>query len=470
VFSQVKDSESSELVAIKMPKLQGDHVKSTSLPAEDISRKFGVSLKDFPETHVITLNCEEEQSGQFFPLVWKVVDEYRNLKCGSTCATTKQTSGTGSTKSPNTSSSGSIQQSTSGGGPNFSQSPSLTRQEEKMDDDEDDDKSLPPEDPLPPDPSSAPNDMRNRKLKVSIFPGAGGAFHDPDTKQPVQQTPFRQVATIMPVIEIEFLQEGIDKKFITVTTKTQCNLGTDGGPKWHGVNFFSWYQNNIKISFKGNDRQTQLLSSSASAQDDSLIETKLTINKALMASTSSSQEESRGAGGQIHIAGSGVQGQIDIKAMETQGGNLTIANTQEIGGIKQIQGFIVHPRCRENDLVFNFCLPSRLMPESSTQSGMDLQSLSQCDDTFEPKVTGKWIVWSEDQHACYVFKVRRYLYRLALSDWHQDEIKCLMQDYKLLMFVNLAMTHLDRYNTNDIVRLTERNPELPYVIKVTPGG
>jgi len=98
------------------------------------------------------------------------------------------------------------------------------------------------------------------------------------------------------------------------------------------------------------------------------------------------------------------------------------------------------------------------MPESSTQSGIDLQSLSQCDDTFEPNVTGKWIVWSEDQHACYVFKVRRYLYRLALSDWHQDEIKCLMQDYKLLMFVNLAMTHLDRYNTNDIVRLTERNP------------
>jgi hypothetical protein len=190
VFSQVKDSESSELVAIKMPKLQGDHVQSMSLPAEDISRKFGVSLKDFPETHVITLNCKEEQSGQFFPLVWKVVDEYRNLKCESTCATTKQTSGTGSTKSPNTSSSGSIQQSTSGGGPNFSQSPSLTRQEEKMDDDEDDDKSLPPEDPLPPDPSSAPNDMRNRRLKVSIFPGAGGAFHDPDTKQPVQQTPF----------------------------------------------------------------------------------------------------------------------------------------------------------------------------------------------------------------------------------------------------------------------------------------
>ncbi|CAM6040804.1 unnamed protein product, partial [Sphagnum compactum] len=270
VFSQVKDSESSELVAIKMPKLQGDHVKSTSLPAEDISREFGVSLKDFPETHVITLHCTEERSGQFFPLVWKVVDEYRNLKCGSTCATTKQTSGTGSTKSPNTSSSGSIQQSTSGGGPNFSQSPSSTRQEEKMDEDEDDDKSLPPEDPLPPDPSSAPNDMRNRRLKVSIYPGARGAFYVPNgTKQRVHQTPFQEEATIMPVIEIEFLQKGIGKKFITVTTKTQCNLGIDGGPEWCGVKEFSWYQNNIQISFTGNDPQTQLLSSSASAQDDS---------------------------------------------------------------------------------------------------------------------------------------------------------------------------------------------------------
>jgi len=271
------------------------------------------------------------------------------------------------------------------------------------------------------------------------------------------------------VIEIEFLQEGIDKKFITVTTETQCNLGTDGGPKWRGVNFYSWYQNNIKISFKGNDPQTQLLSSSASDQDDSLIETKLTINKALMASTSSSQEESRGAGGQIRIAGSGVQGQIDIKATETQGGNLTIANTQEIGGIKQIQGFIVHPRCQGNDLLFNFCLPSRSMPGSSTQSGVDLQSLSQCGDTFNPKVTGKWIVWSENEAAGYVFKVRRYLYRLPSSKLNQDEIECLMHDYKLLMFVNLAMTHLDRYDTNDHVRLTKRNLELPYVIKVLPG-
>jgi hypothetical protein len=36
------------------------------------------------------------------------------------------------------------------------------------------------------------------------------------------------------------------------------------------------------------------------------------------------------------------------------------------------------------------------------------------------------------------------------------------------MFVNLAMTHLDRYNTNQNV--TEQKPELAYVIKVSPGG
>ncbi len=469
VFSQVKDSESSELVAIKMPKLQGEHIKSMSLPAEDISRKFGVGLKDIPETHVITLNCKEEQSGEFFPLVWKVVDEYRNLKCGSTCATTKQTSGTGSTKSPNASSSGSIQQSTSGGGPNFSQSPSLTRQEEKMDDDEDDDKSLPPEEPTPPDPSSAPNDMRNRRLKVSIFPGEGGKFYDPGTEQPVRETPFQQVATIMPIIEIEFSQKGIDKKFITLTTQTQCNLGTDGGPKWRGDNLFSWYQNNIDISFNGENQQTQILSSSGSAQDDSWSEAKLTINKALMASMSYAQEESRGAGGQIRIAGSGGQANIGSKATKTQGGNLTIANTQEYGGIKQIQGFIVRPRCRGNDLLFNFYLPSSSRPGCSTQSGVDLQTPSQADVTFEPKVTGKWIVWSEKEAAGYVFKVKRYLYRLPSSGLDEDEI-CLMQVYELIMFVNLAMTHLDRYDTKDHIILTEQNPELLDVIKVAPGG
>jgi hypothetical protein len=227
---------------------------------------------------------------------------------------------------------------------------------------------------------------------------------------------------------------------------------------------------NIKISFKGIDQQTQLLSSSASAQDDSLIDTKLTINKPLMASTSSSQEESRGAGGQIHNAGSGVQGQIDIKATEIQGGNLTIANTQEIGGIKQIQGFLVHPCCRENDLVFNFCLPTRLMTGSSLKVVLTCKVFHNVMILLSQKSLASGIVWSKEQHACYVFKVRRYLYRLPSSKLNQDEIICLMQDYKLLMFVNLAMTHLDRYNTNDIVRLTEQNPDLPYVIKVTPGG
>ncbi len=466
VFSQDKDSESSELFAIKMPKLQRDHVKSMSLPAEDISRKFGVSLKHFPQTHVTTQNYTEEQSGQFFPLVWKAVDEYRNLKSGSTCATTKQTSGTGSTKSPNISSSGSIQQSTSGGGPNFSQSPSLTRKEEKMDDDEDDDKSLPPEDPLPPGPSSAPHDMRNRRLKVSIYPGPGGTFHNPDTNRQVHQTPFQEEATIMPVIEIEFLQKGIDKKFIIVTTQTQCNLGIDGGPKSRGENDFSWYQDKINISFKGNDQQqTQLLSSSASAPDDSLNETKLTTNEALMESMSLSHEESCGAGSQLHIAGSGVQGQSDIKDMKTQGGNRTIANTQETGGMKQIQGFIVNKCCRNHDLVFKFYLPRRLGPGSSTQSGVDLQSLSQFDDTFEPKITGKWMVWSAEQDASYVFEVIRYLHRYCSSRRNQDEMTCLMQHYNLPMLVNLAMTHLDRYD--DCV-ITSQDPELQYVIRMLP--
>jgi hypothetical protein len=42
--------------------------------------------------------------------------------------------------------------------------------------------------------------MRNRRLKVSIYPRPGGTFYDPDTNEWVQPTSFEQVATIMPVI------------------------------------------------------------------------------------------------------------------------------------------------------------------------------------------------------------------------------------------------------------------------------
>ncbi len=75
------------------------------------------------------------------------------------------------------------------------------------------------------------------------------------------------------------------------------------------------------------------------------------------------------------------------------------------------------------------------------------------------------MVWSAEQDASYVFEVIRYLHRYCSSRRKQDEMTCLMQDYNLLMLVNLAMTHLDQYD--DCV-ITSQDPELQYVIRMLP--
>jgi hypothetical protein len=76
---QVKDSKILHLLAIKMPKVHKSSTQTMNLLTIEISKKFGVSLKDFNGIHIMTLDNKTKQSDMFFPFIWKVVDEYIEL-------------------------------------------------------------------------------------------------------------------------------------------------------------------------------------------------------------------------------------------------------------------------------------------------------------------------------------------------------------------------------------------------------
>jgi hypothetical protein len=50
-----------------------------NLLATKISKEFGVNLKDFNGIHIMTLDNKAKQSDEFFPFIWKVIDEYKEL-------------------------------------------------------------------------------------------------------------------------------------------------------------------------------------------------------------------------------------------------------------------------------------------------------------------------------------------------------------------------------------------------------
>ncbi len=174
--------------------------------------------------------------------------------------------------------------------------------------------------------------------------------------------------------------------------------------------------------------------------------------------------QSLSVGGQAHIAGFGFQGGIDVNEMQTTGKILSTANTWEIMGVKQIEGFNVHHCSAPNDMKFKFCIPFNV--QKYILDCNQPQHPSRYDDTFVTKFVGKWIVLIGNESSPYIFYVKRDLLNIQLK---KNKIKeeHLMQDYELLMCVNLAMTHLNRFIKKENI-LVGQELELPNVVKVLP--
>jgi hypothetical protein len=452
MFKKVQDLGAFELIGFRMRKMEEDKIETMSLPSKDVAKQFGVGLKDVDGNHFVTMNKREQN--MFFPVIWEVAKEYKAFKQGDPHVT-KRPSGVGSsTGASGASSSRSSQQGKEEGKSvrNWSLWKPWTWWEYGKGDEKDDEGKPPGGDP-PPDsePSSEPE--RDPPIfTVNVHPEAGRRFRDP-AEIPPQIRP----ASIVPKMRIEFFRDKSSSKFLRVTTQTQCNLG-----QFATQNDFGWFHDDIQISFKGTSsecRGTRLECSTASDLNNNEGETiKDTTNYTLEESTSFAHLESSGAFGQVLVAGSGGQVQHHQDSTKTIGGRSSMTCTQE-ENVKQIEGFIVCKFDFEEDLIYKFCIPKRIK-----NSKDPIRLLRYC-HSFTPKIVGTWCVSEQNNSitAPFTFRVERNLKSV--------EGNCgggRLQDYELLMFINLAMTHLDGLRSNKSITLERQNLEEPGVIHVFP--
>jgi hypothetical protein len=451
-FMEVQDLGAFEVIGFKMPKMEKDNIETMSLPSKDVAKQFGVALENFQDNHLVTMN-RREQNNMFFPVIWEVAKEYKAFKQGDPHVT-KRPSGVGSsTGVAGASSSGSSQQGKEEGKSVRSWSllkPSTWSKWGKGD--EKDDERKPPGGDPPPD--SGPSSEPERVLPiftVNVYPEAGCRFCDPTEIPPQIRT-----ASMKPKIRIEFFRDKTSSKFLRVTTQTQCNLGQSATQ-----NDFGWFQDDILISFGGTPdcRGTTLECFTASDLNNNEGETiKDTTNYTSEESTSFAHLQSSGASGQLLVAGSGAQVQHHQDTTETSGGRSAMTHTQE-ENFKQIEGFRVCNFNLNADLIYKFCIPE------SIKNSEDPKRLWRYCHSFTPQIVGTWCVSKENTQsmAPFTFTVRRNL--------KSGKGNCgggRLQEYELVMLINLAMTHLDGLRSNKSITLEERNLEEPKVIHVFP--
>jgi hypothetical protein len=451
MFMKVQDLGAFELIGFRMPKMEEDNIKTMSspLPSKDVAKQFGVGLKDFQGNHFITMN-KREQDNMFFPVIWEVAKEYKAFKQGDPHVTKRPSgvgSSTGASSASGASSSGSSQQGKEEG--KSVQSWSLWKPStwwEYGKGDEKDDEGKPPGGDPPPNygPSSEP-EMVPRKYTVEVYLEAGRKFRI------AREIPHQiKTASMKPDLTIVFSRDKTGAKFLDVTTRTQCNLGCDADTE----HYFGWFQDDIKISFVGSSPEcggTKLKDFMANVQKGEKGGlTKETTNITSGGSTSVANLESRGMFGQGMIAGSGMQVQGREDTTNTVGQNSSRADTEEIIGVKQIEGFNVHNYNFEEDLIYKFCIPTGIKNSNNPMR------FSRYKHTLTPIIVGNWDVSKENafEAANYTFKVERHLFHIE-----QGAItfgRGCPQDYVLEMFINLAMTHLDGLRSDKTIEIHQR--------------
>jgi len=155
--------------------------------------------------------------------------------------------------------------------------------------------------------------------------------------------------------------------------------------------------------------------------------------------------------GQGMVAGSGIQVQVREDTTQTFGQNSSRADIEEILGVKQIEGFNVHKRNFEEDLIYKFSIPT------SIKNSNNPRRFLRYSDTFTPRIVGNWDVSKENasEAANYTFKVNRQLFHIAQGAVTFGRGR--LQDYVLEMFINLAMTHLDGLRSDKTIEIREQS-------------
>ncbi len=214
-----------------------------------------------------------------------------------------------------------------------------------------------------------------------------------------------------------------------MTTQTQCNLGYDA----LNPTYFGWFQDDIMISFQGISEEcerTLLTQSTATNQKgEEGITTKVTTNI--------TSGEDRGLviqkSWRINFKAM-FGGEIGESITKNVVSNFSTTDAQQTINVKQIEGFNVHKRNVDHNLIYKFSILT------------SIKNTTKClryYDTFTPIIVGNWKVLKDNEcmAAHYIFEVRRHLFHIQQNATTSKRKH--LQAYKLEMFINLKMTHLN---------------------------
>jgi Leucine-rich repeat (LRR) protein len=427
------------LLNCNLANMNKNKVNISKLTAKESSKKFGIGVHVQGTLKHGEINTYVEDKGKyvaFNPLIWDLVQYMINTYCKQCVGSTSNASG----------SNASHNQGGSKGKEKINMNSQFPPESSNKQDENEDDKHGPPFSNI--GSNVKINANKEKILIVTVYPGSGGDFYRRNTCHAVDPNNEIDTATINPSLVFQF-ELGNTRK-LTITAKTQCNLGKSA-PEHYDGNYLGYYQDNIKISLSCAETNGAQLSFPGPIVERA--EKRKIVMSNSSTHTKSDAKET--------IAQGNVQLQVNVPPVNVQfngqGGRNWTTTTRDSNSyansfeeyIEKVDEFLIQRKgITESSYDYKFEFVHNVLDyakQGDIECRKQFVNKSRIFDTFWPSIETKWNNLNNSEECPYTFETKRDL--IAIQDHYQSnkkntQFRCLEQRYAVDMFVNHAMTHV----------------------------
>jgi hypothetical protein len=437
---QTRCSKDFILLNCNLANMNKNKFHISKLTAKESSKKFGIGVHVQGTLKHGEVNTYVEDKGKhvaFNPLIWDLMQYMIDSYCKQCVGSTSNASGRNASHN---------QEGSKGKEKVNMNSQFLPESSNKRDENEVDDKVG---SPLSNIGSNVKINAKKKKiLIVTVCPGCGGDFYQGNTRHVVEPNNIINTATIDPTLVFRF--EIGDTRKLTITTKTQCNLGKSAPEDYDGK-YLGYYQDKIKISLSCEEANGARLSSPGPIVERLEKRKSGIIN--MSTHTKSDAKETNAQGNvqlQVSVPPVNLQfnGQGSRNCTTTIGDSNSNTNSSDQFS-EQVDEFLLQIKgtlASSYDYKFEFAHNVlEYAEQGDSQCRKQFVNKSRIFDTFWPSIETKWNNLNNSEECPYMFTTKRDL--IEIQDYYQSNNKDtkfqpLEQRYVLDMFVNHAMTHM----------------------------
>jgi hypothetical protein len=437
---QIGCSKDVILLNCNLPNVKKNKLNISKLTAKESSKKFGIGVHVQGATKHGEVNTYVEDKGKyvaFNPLIWDLVQYMINSYCKQCVTSTSNVSGNNASHNQ--------------GGSRGKEKVNMNSQvpfesSNERDENEEDEKHQPPFSNI--GSNVQINAKKGKILIVTVYPGSGGDFYRGNTCHAVDPDNEINTATINPSLVFQFELENTRK--LTITTKTQCNLGKSALEHYDG-NYLGYYQDNINISLSCVETNGAQLSFPGPIVERAE-KKKFAISNSSTHTKSNAKETIAQGNVQLQVNAPPFNlqfnGQGGRNWTTTTGDSNSYANSYEDCNL-QVDEFLIQSKAiRESSYDYKFQFAHDVLDyakQGDFEYRQQFVNKSRIFDTFWPSIETKWNNLNNSEECPYMFKTKRDL--IAIQDHYQSnkkntQFRHLEQRYVVDMFVNHAMTHV----------------------------